>query len=309
MPFDPFVKRFLDRMLAEHPVKFWHMPVAAARLAFTSLALMVGAKSRPVAAVEDRLFPGPGGDVAVRLYVPNGAGAVSPGLVFFHGGGFVLGNLEIYDGFCRKLADASAMRVVSVDYRLAPEHKFPAGVEDACAALNWMGAHAADFGLDPGKIAVGGDSAGGNLAAVACQRAALAGLAVTGQLLIAPLTHVSEDYPSMRAVQNDLILSREAALWFMDQYLNSPAEYDDPRVSPLLADGLIGLPPAYFLLGGADPLHDCAAAYAEKLKAAGVSVTVADYPGMMHDFVFLQSLLPQAAPALEAAAGWLRGLA
>lgn len=309
MAHDHLFQKFLDKALAASPIKFWELPVPAARVAFASLAALAGAKSIPVAQVETWSIPVAGGQVSVRLYAPAAAGTTSPGLLFFHGGGFVLGTLDIYDGLCRRFSDAMGLRLISAEYRLAPEYKFPVAVEDAFTALQWVSAHAADLGLIPGRLAVGGDSAGGTLTAVICRLAREAGgPPLAGQLLIAPLTHVSENYPSMRAIQNDLILNRKAAQWFMDQYLPAGTDPDDPRVSPLMATDVRGLPPAYFVLGGADPLHDCGAAYAEKLRAAGVAVAVADYPGMMHDFLFLLGVLPQARTALQAAAAAMRTL-
>jgi acetyl esterase len=304
MPLDPLIKTFLDKISAKHTLKFWELPLPAARLAFNALALLAGPKNVPIGRVEDLTMPGPGGKLPLRVYTPVAAGGEAlPALLFFHGGGFVFGNLDIYDGICRMLADGTAARIVSVDYRLAPEHKFPAAIEDAVAAFDWMEQNAVRLGIDANRIAVGGDSAGGNLAAVLCQQAKKKNRArIACQLLIAPFTHFSTDYPSMTAFETDLILSRNAALWFMEKYLPEGADPDDVRLSPLMAADFSGLPPAYVLLGGADPLHDEGLAYAVNLRAAGVAVTVADYAGMMHDFTFLQSVLPQAHEALTDAA-------
>jgi acetyl esterase len=304
MATDPLVKAFIDKISASHTIKFWELPLPAARIAFGTLAGLAGPKNVPIGKIEKLDMPGPGGRIRLRVFTPVAAGGGGlPALVFFHGGGFVFGNLDIYDGICRMLANGAGARVVSVDYRLAPEHKFPAAPDDAFAALKWVSDNAARLGIDAGCIAVGGDSAGGNFTAAVCQRAKKeGGPHIAAQLLIAPMTHLMGDYPSRRAFETDPILSTSAARWFMEQYLPRDVDPDDVRVSPLLTQDVGGLPPAYFLLGGDDPLHDEGLAYAERLRAAGVRVTVADYPGMMHDFTFLQSVLPQAHEALTAAA-------
>jgi acetyl esterase len=310
MALDPLVKMFLDRISDGNPPKLWKLPLPAARVAFASLATLAGPKNVPIGKTQNLMVPGPGGKLHVRIYTPVAAGGEAlPALLFFHGGGFVFGNLDIYDGICRMLAGGSGARVVSVDYRLAPEHKFPAAVEDAYAALCWLEENAPHLGVDANRIAVGGDSAGGNLAAVISQEAKRrSGPRIVCQLLIAPMVDPPGDYPSRRDFAIDPILSGEAAKWFMEAYLTPETDWTDVRLSPLLERDFYGLPPAYFVLGGEDPLHDEGIAYAEKLRAAGVEATVADYADMMHDFVFLQSVLPQAHEAVTVAAAAMREL-
>jgi acetyl esterase len=310
MPHDPLVKMFVDKVAGHLPLKFWELPLPAARLTFASLAALAGPKNVPIGKVENLVMPGPGGKLHLRLYTPVAAGGEAlPGLVFYHGGGFAFGNLDIYDGICRMLAGGTGARVVAVDYRLAPEHPFPAGVEDAYAALCWVEENAARLGIDANRIAVGGDSGGGNFAAVVCQRAKKeGGPPAVCQLMFSPMTVVAADFPSRAAHQTDLILSREAADWFLSNYLPDGFDPKDLRHSPLLAADFSDLPPAYIVIAGDDPLHDEGLAYAQKLRAAGVAAIVDDYPGMMHDFVFLQSILPQAHEALTKAARGVRAM-
>jgi acetyl esterase len=307
MPHDPLVKMFIDKVAGHLPLKFWELPLPAARLTFASLAALAGPKNVPIGRTENLVMPGPGGKIHLRVYSPVAGGDGVPGLVFYHGGGFAFGSLDIYDGICRMLAGGTGAKVFAVDYRLAPEHPFPAGVEDAYAALVWIEENAARLGIDANRLAVGGDSAGGNFTAVVCQRAKReGGPKAVCQLMFSPMTVVAADYASRRAHQTDLILSREAADWFLSHYLPDGTDPMDLRHSPLLAEDFSGLPPAYIVIAGDDPLHDEGLMYAEKLRDAGVAVTVDDYPGMMHDFVFLQSVLPQAHEALVKAARGVR---
>lgn len=304
---DPLVKQFLDKVAFIQIQGFWALPLQAARMTFASLAQMAGAKDVPIGRVENIVIKGPEGKLPARIYTPVAAGSgPQPCLLFFHGGGFVCGSLDVYDGFCRMIAEMSGVKVIAVAYRLAPENPFPAAVNDATASLRWLVANAATYKFDVGRIAVGGDSAGGNLAAVTAQWARMALLPVACQWLICPMTHVSEEYVSVRDHINDPILSREMALWFLGKYLPDDVDPTDPRHSPLLEYDFVGLPSAYIVLAGNDPLHDEGLAYAEKLQAANIETTVADYPGMIHDFVFMQSIFPEARTALTAAAEALR---
>jgi acetyl esterase len=198
------------------------------------------------------------------------------------------------------LADLSTCRVISVEYRLAPEHKFPAAVEDALAAVRWIETNAMQLGVDPNRLGVGGDSAGATLAAVVCQIARDAGSPnLAYQVLLFPCTHVDADTNSRRSLTNDVFLDARTLAWFFGHYFGSEGNPADPKASPLLADNFGGLPPAYIVVGGHDPLHDEGVAYAEKLRAAGVSVTLDDYADLTHDFIYLQAVLPQAGTALR----------
>ncbi|HEY1630884.1 MAG TPA: alpha/beta hydrolase [Rhizomicrobium sp.] len=309
MPLDPLVKGFLDQMASVPGPKMWEVPPAVARETFNAMMQLVGPKDVPIGKVQNLTMPGPGGDIALRSYVPVAAkGEALPTLVFFHGGGFVIGNIESHDGLCRMLANEAGVRVISVAYRLSPEHKFPAAVEDAFAAVDWIENNAASLGVDANRIAVGGDSAGGGLAAVVAQLAKAKGdPKIVYQMLLFPVTQIGTETGSMREFGEGYFLDAATLRWFFNHYLLDSADRADPRVSPLQAKDVSGLPPAYIMLGGFDPLHDEGAAYADRLRAAGVKVQVADYPDMVHDFIYLQAVLPQAPEAVKAAAAALKG--
>jgi acetyl esterase len=300
MPLDPLVKGFLDQMQAAPGPKMSEAGPAVARDIFVALMQLVGPKDVPVGKTENLTVPGPGGPIAIRLYTPVAAGHdPMPALIYYHGGGFVIGNIETHDGLCRMMANEGGFRVISVDYRLAPECKYPAAIDDAFAALAWVQANAAHIGVDANRIAVGGDSAGGALAAQVAQLAkAKGGMPLACQMLLFPVTQVGEETSSLREFAVGYFLERETLDWFYASYLPDDADKSDPKISPLRAKDLAGLPPAFVMLGGYDPLHDEGAQYAEKLRAAGVKVTVADYPSMVHCFVYMQSFLPQAHEAL-----------
>jgi acetyl esterase/lipase len=304
MPLDPLVKAFLDQMKAVPGPKMSEMGPVAARETFVQMMQLVGPKDVPVGKTENRLVPGPGVDIPIRIYTPVGGGRdLLPALVYFHGGGFVIGNIETHDGLCRLLANEGNFRVISVDYRLAPEHKYPAAIDDAFAALGWIMANAPDIGVDANRIAVGGDSAGGALAAEVAQLAkARGGMPLDAQMLLFPVTQIGEQTSSLREFAVGYFLEKETLDWFYDSYLPADADKSDPKISPLRAKDLSGLPPAYIMLGGFDPLHDEGMQYADKLRAAGVTATVADHADMVHCFVYLQAVLPQAYEALAAAA-------
>jgi acetyl esterase len=310
MALDLKVRALLDQLKAAALPKLWELGPSAARAAMRSRLL--GGKDAPIGGIEDRVIPGPAQDIPVRVYTPvdapkNANEALLPGLVFYHGGGFVIGDLDTHDDLCRCLANGSGCRVVSVGYRLAPEHPFPAAVEDAYAAAKWVSDHAADFGI-AGEIAVGGDSAGGNLAAVVCQRAKADGPKIAFQLLIYPVTQLGQaELPSMRENAEGYFLERRSMDWFTRMYCPDAAHRSDPRLSPLLAKDLSGLPPAYVVTAGFDPLRDEGKAYADKLDAAGVPVTHVHYPGMIHGFFSMRGLIPKAREAVAAAAAAVKG--
>jgi acetyl esterase len=295
------VRALLEQIKAAALPKLWEIGPPAARAAMRSRLL--GGKETPVGKIENRKIPGPAGEIPVRIYTPLDAKAdVLPGLVFFHGGGFVIGDLETHDDLCRCLANGSGCRVVSVDYRLAPEFPFPAAVEDCYAATKYVAGHASEFGIDPARLAISGDSAGGNLAAVVSLLAKEQGPKIGFQLLIYPVTQLGQpDLPSMKENAKGYFLERESMAWFTRMYCPDASHHGDARMSPLLAKDLSGLPPAYVVTAGFDPLRDEGKAYADKLDAAGVPVTYVNYPGMIHGFFSLRGLIPKAREAIAAA--------
>jgi acetyl esterase len=246
------------------------------------------------------------GDIPMRLYRAPGAAGPLPCVAFFHGGGWVLGDIETHDNVCRALAVASGCMVASVRYRLAPEHRFPAAVDDAVAAIAWLAGNATAIQGD-GRIAVAGDSAGGNLAAAATQLIRDGGgPGIAAQVLIYPATDFSRETDSMRAFGKGHLLTADAIAFCRDSYLTDEADRRDPRASPLLAGRFDGLPPALVQTAAYDPLRDEGRAYAEALSRAGVLVTYTCYPGMLHGFARMQRLVPEATEATAEAAFFLR---
>jgi acetyl esterase len=309
MPLDPLVKAFLDQAASLPRPKIWEMPLSLGRQTFAQMMSMVGPKDVPVGRVQNMVIPGPAGEIKARLYAPVAAGgAAHPALVYFHGGGFVVGDLDTHDGLCRLLVHEGGFMVVAVDYRRAPENKWPAPLDDAYAATRWIFQNAPSLGIDAGRIAVGGDSAGALLAAWITQNAkAHGGLAIAFQLLLFPVTDFGANSGSMDRFAVGYFLEKQTIEWCHAQVL--PPGSDRAAASPLHTKDFSGLPPAYMVLGGYDPLHDQGLAYAEKLKAVGVKVTVADYSEMVHCFIYLQSVLPQAHAAVaEAAAAAAKAL-
>lgn len=301
MPLDPLVRAFFDQ-LPPRP-KAWEVSDEEARAGFAAMVKANTAKDVPIGKVENTTMPGPGGPIALRLYTPVAAGGEAlPALIYFHGGAFRIGDFETYETTCRLLAVETSSRVIAVDYRRAPEHPFPAALDDAVAAVAWIETNAVSLGIDPNRIAVGGDSAGANLATVVCQLAAAAGRPhIVMQMLLFPVTQLGAQFPSITAYGEGYGLDRDSLEYCYGLY--APKElWNDPRVSPLRAEKLAGLPPAFVLLAECDPLHDEGLAYAEKMRAAGVAVTLVDWLGVTHDFVLFQAMLPQAREALVDAA-------
>jgi acetyl esterase len=255
--------------------------------------------------VEARAVPGPAGDIPVRVYRPAAGGPV-PVLVYFHGGGWTIGSIEGHDNFCRALANRTGCAVVSVEYRLGPEHRFPAAVEDALAATRWTAEHAVELGGDASRLVVGGDSSGGNLAAVVSLLARDAGgPAIAYQLLIYPATDLRRDWPSYHEFGTGYFLEVADMLWFEGHYVRSMADREDWRVSPAAAPDHTGLPPALVVTAEYDPLRDQGEAYGEILRAAGVPAKVVRLPGMIHGFVTFDGL-PSAAAAIDDIAAEVR---
>ena len=302
-PLDPHAKSLLAMLVAAGRPKVWQVTPAEAREGIIALAQAADLKDVPIGRIENGLLPGPAGPLACRIYTPvEAAPGPLAGMVYFHGGGFVIGNLDTQDGMCRLLANASGCRLVSVDYRLAPEHKFPAGVEDGLAATRWVAAEASRLGIDPHRIAVAGDSAGGNLAAVVCQMARQAGgPEIALQVLFCPATDGSHDTASARAFAEGYLLEAEGMRWFATQYCPPDMDVNDPRVSPLHAADLGGLPPAHIHTAAFDPLRDEGKAYADRLRRSGVAVRYTCHAGMIHHFYALGGAIPYARLALEQA--------
>jgi len=252
--------------------------------------------------VVDRTAPGPGGDIGVRVYRPHAEMGTLPAVVYLHGGGFAVGDLDTHDPTCRVLADVARCVVVSVDYRLAPEHRFPAAIDDVAAAWAWVHDQAADLGIDPARVAVMGDSAGANLAAALCLDARREGLPQpAAQCLVYPLVDARFLFGSYDTFASGFGLSREGVELYRDTYVESVDDWTDPRVSPLCADDLSGLAPALVVTAGFDVLRDDGRAYADALAAAGVPVTYRCYDDMMHGF-HAMLVLDDAAAAADAIA-------
>ena len=258
-------------------------------------AAMLGIPSEPVAKVEEREMPGSAGKIPVRVYVPNSAtilGALSPVLVYYHGGGFVAGDLNAYDALVRAVANRGGCIVVAVAYRLAPENPYPAANDDAWAVLKWVADHASEIGADPRRLAVGGDSAGGLLAAWVAQKAKANGLALRLQALLYPNLDATTSRPSWKALGTGAYPVRHALMQALfDAYLPRGIDRQDPKVSPLFATDLAGLAPALVVTADHDPLHDEGDEYAAKLKAANVPVDHICWPGMIHGFASLAGVL------------------
>jgi acetyl esterase len=254
-------------------------------------------------------IPAPHGSIPARIYTPKTLrkkDGLAPCLVFFHGGGWVIGNLDSHDVVCRKLAHEGELIVISVDYRLAPEHRFPAAVEDALTATQWVASHARELGIDAARLSVGGDSAGGNLAAVTALAARATGPKLASQVLIYPATDFAMNTPSHSEPETSILLTHSVVKWFCNHYLGG-ADINDWRASPARAK-LEGLPPAYVLVAGADPLRDEGNEYAERLKQAGVPVTYRYFPGQFHGFFTMGKLLNQANIAASEISAWLKAL-
>lgn len=279
----------------------------AVRAAYAATTASYRHATGALAKIEDSAFAGPGGEVAVRIYRPHhlDSAAPSPALVFFHGGGWVLGDFDTHDHVCRHLAHGAGIILVAVDYRLAPEHKFPAALDDCVAATEWIAAHAVTLGIDATRLAVGGDSAGGNLAtAIALRDRGGPGLRL--QLLIYPAVDFTADNVSLQTNGEGYVLTRAALERFTDWYLPDRGSRADPRASPQLAQDHTRLPAAYIQTAEFDPLRDEGLVYAETLARAGTRVEHQTYPGMIHGFARMGGRVAMGLTALNDAAGVLR---
>jgi acetyl esterase len=321
VPLDPQVAALREARLADGFTPLYEQTIEEARAADLAAIQATAGEPEKVDEVSDRTIPGPAGPLPVRLYrpVPEGSGIDlgddpqtpekrgMPTLVYFFGGGWVLGSIDTSDAICRHLANAVPCQVVTVGYRLAPEDPFPAAVHDCHAAVRWIAANAAELGADPDRIAVGGDSAGGNLAAVTAQQCTAEGIRLAGQLLVYPNTLYGADTASMRDNDDSALFNRRSVAWYWRHYLTSPDEGQDPRVSPLLAEDLTGLPPALVITAEYDPLRDEGERYADRLGEAGVPVLQTRYAGMVHGFFAMSGVLDGGRRAMQQAADWLAG--
>lgn len=303
MTLDPQAKAILDQLAAAEGPKLYDLSPAEAREMYNGMAQVFDAVDVPIGAVSDKLIPGPAADIPIRIYTPVATSGALPVLVFFHGGGWVIGNIATHDKLCRTLANESCCVVVSVDYRLAPEAPFPAAVDDCYAALEWVEKNASEIGGDANRIAVGGDSAGGNLAAVMALKARNdKGPEIGFQLLIYPVTDARMNTKSYQDFAEGYLLEKRSMEWFFDQYAPEGLDRAQRYLSPLRAQRLKNLPPAYIITAGHDVLRDEGKAYADALKEAGCDVTYVNYEGMVHGFFNMQAVLDTAKTAIKDAA-------
>lgn len=294
----------LDRIRRANRPPFYELSVPAAREAYVAASEVLELPRARLPRVEDISIPAADGTpLPARLYASSRDEL--PVLLYTHGGGFVIGNLETHDSLCRQLALRSGAAVIALDYRLAPEHPFPTAVEDSWMALAWLARNAATLGLDAARIAVGGDSAGGTLAAVAAIHARDIGLPLRSQLLITPGTMAHADTPSHRQFASGYLLEAKGIAWFFDHYIEA-AYREDWRFAPLMADDLEGVAPACMILAECDPLVDEGMAYADALRMAKVDVSLELYRGVTHDFIKLGRMLAEAHHAQDAAAAALK---
>jgi len=304
MKLDPQAQAILDIQAAawaKGAAKFHELSAKAARETYLRGCEAFASPAPKVESVTDLAFEGPGGPLPVRLYRPldSDSDALLPVLVFFHGRGFVVGDLDSHDTLCRRLCNQGGFAVLAVDYSRAPEHPFPAAMDDAYAAVEWAAAHGAEYGIDPSRMAVGGDSAGGTLSAVVCLMARdEKGPEIAFQALLYPGVDMSFSGGSKRSLGEGYILDQESMGYFYRHFMGDAGDREDWRASPLKAPDHSGLPPALILTAGFDPLKDEGLAYADKLKAAGVEVNYSCYEGMLHGFLTMDGMIDMAGEAI-----------
>jgi acetyl esterase len=288
------------------------LPPPEARKAAEAMQGLAG-QAEQVERVEDVRIAGPGGELTLRIYTPEraaGEGSPRPGFIYFHGGGWVIGNLETHDNICRALARRSGAVGIAVDYRLSPEAKFPAALEDCYAATEWLAANAEQLGIDPARIVVAGDSAGANMATVVAIMARdKKGPPIALQALIYPVTDLRAATASREEFAEGYFLTRAGMDWFTDQYLARPEDAKHPHASPFYTESLAGLPPALVITAECDPLRDEGEAYARRMEQAGVPLEYRCYPGMIHPFFSMLGVLPAASEAADQVAAAIRGAA
>ena len=305
MPLDPQLQAMRDQRERDGVPPLYTMSLADARAADLASIRESGGEPEPVHEVANLTIPGPGGELPLRVYRPASARPL-PALLYFFGGGWVLGTIDTADGVSRSLANSSGALVAVVGYRLAPEHPFPAAVDDCYAAVRWVAGHAEEIGADPARLVVGGDSAGGNLAAAVALRARAGGPALAGQLLVYPNTDQLADDRSMRAADDPFLFNRRSVAWYRRHYLANPDDAADPLASPLRAESLAGLPPALVITAEYDPLRDQGEAYAHRLADAGVQVELSRYPGMAHGFFTMAGTVDASRAAIQQASSFVR---
>jgi acetyl esterase len=305
MPLDPQILAMRDQRERDMVPPLYTQSLADARAADLASIRQGGGAPEPVFGVADLTIPGPGGELPLRVYRPSGDKPL-PALLYFFGGGWVLGTIDTADGISRSLANCSGAVVVVVGYRLAPEHPFPAAIDDCYAAVRWVAEHAGEIGADPACLAVGGDSAGGNLAAGVTLRARAEGPPLVGQLLVYPNTDQLADDESMRAADDPFLFNRHSVAWYRQHYLTAPDDAANPLASPLRAPSLADLPPALVITAEFDPLRDQGEAYARRLDEEGVPVKLSRYPGMVHGFFAMGGTVDAGQTAIAEAAAQLR---
>jgi acetyl esterase len=307
MPLDPKAKALLTAIAAAGEPAIDSIPLDVARAQVEKGMARMNIPVMPVGFIKNTSFMGSGREIPVRIYIPEGEGPF-PVMVFFHGGGWVLFSLDTYDPMCTHICSMAGCIVTSVDFRLSPEHKFPAAIDDCLDASRWIAEHCMEWNGDASRIFLSGDSAGGNLAAVTALRIRdEGGPAIKGQVLIYPVTdYFQPEKPSYAEFADGYSLTRDALKWFWNMYLSSSDDAADPRTSPLRASGLSGLPPALVIVSAYDPLRDDGIAYAKRLAAAGVSVNMSLYEDMIHGFISYLGIFRQATTALEEISEWVR---
>jgi acetyl esterase len=306
MAFHPQVQAIHDRLEEENVPNLYTLPIEEARAADVRGALVTAGELEAVHEIRDLSIPGPAGPLAARVYRPATPGTPAV-LVYFFGGGWSLGTLDTSDAVCRMITNRAGCVTISVSYRLAPEHKFPCAVDDCYAGISWIAANAAEIGVDATRIAVGGDSSGGNLAAaVTLLSRERGGPPLVHQLLVYPNTEYGADTESMRQVTDKHFFNPNAIAWYWGMYLRSAEDGASPLASPLRAGDLSGLPPATVITAEYDPLRDEAEEYARKLTAVGVPTEIIRYDGMMHGFFTMVGILDPARDAVTTAADRLR---
>jgi len=306
MPVAPGLRAFLDQVAAANAPPLQTLPLDVAREGAVTMVAAYEGPKQPVAAVKDTELATATGTLRARVYRPDTTGDLLPIVAYFHGGGWVIMGIETHDGICRRLANASGALVVSVEYRLAPEDRFPAALDDCDAATRWLAEHGRDLGGDPTRIAVAGDSAGGNLAAAVALRARTRGPALRAQALVYPVCDSACATESYRANGESYLLTADTMAWFWDCYLGPDGDPGDPFASPLHADDLAGLPPAMVITAEYDPLRDEGEAYAHRLDQSGVPVTAHRFDGVIHGFIGMEALVPEADAAMAAVGEFLR---
>ena len=300
MALNAALKQLIETKLAHTHAPQWALPIAEIRQAFRNLwTSAITGEPVSIRRIEDVTIPGPAGPIPARVYATDGP-EPCPIMLYFHGGGYVKGGIEESDAFCRNLARVTRYMVLSIDYRLAPEHRFPAALDDAVAATIWAGAHAVDLGGAPDPIVLCGESAGGNLAAVTCLRLrSNPRVAIRYQVLLQPVVDFTLSFPSIAMPSTECLVPREDLAWYYRTYRGDQCDPRDPRVSPIYAQDLSRLPPALIIAAEYDTLRDEAEAYAERLKTAGIATRYLCAEGMVHGFLQMRGIVPDAQIATE----------